>query len=103
MKFILLVILLCITGCGTVESLRDSGRTKDEHCSCIAIGPSPSKGSPVYSGIKWHFAEDSRPKILTTCVPSPVPCINRCWLNVVDLPLSAVADTVLLPYTLFAD
>ena len=96
-----LIILMFLLGCGTIESLRDGGRTKDEHCKLKPVGLPPDRGSPVYSGVKWHFADDPRPKISTNCSTLPAGCVNRCWLNVIDLPLSAVADTVLLPYTLF--
>ena len=98
-----LIIIVLLSGCGTIESLREEGRSKDEHCYLKSFELRPPKGSPVYSGVKWHFAEDPGPKVVTSCTPLPAGFVPRCWLNVIDLPLCIVADTVLLPYTLFTD
>lgn len=84
--------LLSVTGCGTVQSLqsqielRQDMRARKNHCSFLPH---------VYSGIAYNFcilnAEHSNPK---------KPDLGMHAV-IFDTALSAIADTGLIPYTLY--
>ena len=76
------------TGCGTISYLRGNR------------GPGPLKvtGSGIYGGVKLDG------KYLNACVAPENPVAPVYWAMspfvVIDFPLSAVADTLMLPYTI---
>ena len=75
---LILIIQINISACGTLISIVDKG----------------SKDNPrgqVYGGVKMNVKELENKEIL------PILKI----VNIIDLPLSATLDTVLLPFTLW--
>ncbi|PCJ46170.1 MAG: YceK/YidQ family lipoprotein [Moraxellaceae bacterium] len=71
-----LVAGLNLTGCGTLVSLVDE-QSRDE------------SSGPMYSGVKLNMKELKDEEV--------VPVLKI--INIIDLPLSAILDTVFLPVT----
>ncbi|MEG0859078.1 MAG: YceK/YidQ family lipoprotein [Pseudomonas sp.] len=91
-----LLIAISLTGCGTINTVfRDdsvaSGKLARWQSHCDAI-------PRVYSGAALDFcALHAEPRQTTDLTGQP-----SAFLVIVDLALSAVADTLALPYTLYA-
>ena len=75
---LILITQINISGCGTLISIVDEG----------------SKNNPpgqVYGGVKMNIGELQDKEM--------VPILKI--VNIIDLPLSAILDTLLLPFTLW--
>jgi uncharacterized protein YceK len=81
-------LLLITSGCGTIEYQKGNR----------GPGPLRVKGSGVYGGVKLDG------QYLYACIAPENPVAPIFWamapLVIVDLPLSFVADTVMLPYSI---
>ncbi|GAA3919316.1 YceK/YidQ family lipoprotein [Litoribacillus peritrichatus] len=90
----LMFLVLLLSGCGTVNTV-----FRDEyvvHVNMKEVKTKCSSISRIYSGVSYdlcllHAEPSSSPLILS----APVPFV------LVDIALSGVADTVLLPYGIY--
>lgn len=88
----LCVTLLSATGCGTVQSLqshselREDMRARKSHCSSLPH---------LYSGIAYNFC------ILNAEQSNPNKPDLGMHVVIFDTAFSAIADTGLIPYTLY--
>ena len=85
MRYIYLTILLILTGCSTLRAVH----INEDYSGCQFPGP-------IYGGVITdlhlaHYAVFSNDEAIIQIVAG--------LYVVIDLPFSAVADTVLLPYT----
>lgn len=90
MKYQLLVLILLLQGCSTTWTQLAGHNAIDEnnynqHCD-------PVDGmSPIYSGTKLN----------SMCIYDNVDGV--AFFCIIDFPLSLVADTAILPYTIFTN
>jgi uncharacterized protein YceK len=87
----LLVVLLC-SGCGTMNNLTSSNSPTSEG----EISKPPPR---IYGGVRGEWSE------LRAMRFDDVYCMNLIFvpLYLVDHPLSAIGDTLTLPYTVAAE
>lgn len=89
MRFVIIIVML-LQGCSTTWT-QMGGHNKIDDGNYRSLCH-PEKGlSPIYSGTKFNSL-----------------CIYENWDNVllfcvIDIPLSLVADTAILPYTVFSE
>lgn len=93
--FIMCLVAASLTGCGTLKTLTDEDGAADDlarwesNCSVVPR---------IYSGAAYQFCNlDSAPRVKN--VPSWEAQPPEAYL--LDLGLSAIADTLLLPYTAY--
>ncbi len=96
-----------LAGCGTVNNLRPQRKPDKDNPNAAALG---CKG--VYGGVGLDarvgtamlagaFSTEPQPQesLLASALDAPCKMGIAAWLLAVDLPLSAVADTLTLPVT----
>ena len=90
---LILFVLLC-SSCGTIKSLNhDNGEVEIKHSM---VKTNCDKISQIYSGVRYDMCLlDSERK------SSPPYIIDPLWLTSIDIVASAVADTIVLPYTAY--
>ncbi len=87
MRFISLLIVLLLSGCGTILTNIDLNKPKAERDPVVR-----QIDSRVYSGTRFDFLANA---------PDPGSGGNIIGLFfLIDIPLSLIADTLILPYTL---
>lgn len=98
MKFknIALIISACVlSSCGTIKSL-DNNNNK-VYISHPLVVTNCNEISRIYSGLQYDWClfdserKNTPPKVM----------LDPLWLNSIDIILSTVADTVVLPYTIY--
>jgi uncharacterized protein YceK len=100
-------IAFALVGCGTVNNLRPQRKPDKDNPNAAALGV---KG--VYGGVGLDaraatamlagvFSTEAQPQesLLVSAMDAPCKVGIATWLLAVDLPLSAVADTLTLPMT----
>ncbi len=92
-SILLLPLMLSLSGCGTIATTFQSESQLQQD---LELKASRCNSLPkAYSGINYHACTMNSKRPLT-------PTAYLYWsFMVVDLPLSFVADTLLLPYTLY--
>jgi uncharacterized protein YceK len=85
---LLLNVLLISSGCGTIDYLNGH---RNRYASNDGV-----KGSPIYGGVKLDANNIYYGPPGNGVVNMYPVC---CLISIIDIPLSLVADTLLLPYT----
>ena len=95
MKYIVIILAGFISGCGTIKSLNTEGNEiKIRHSQ---VNTSCNNIPRVYSGVSYDLC-----LLNSTRKSSPkFPVIDNLWVISVDVIFSTVADTVVLPYTVY--
>ena len=101
---IIFAIILCLTSCATLVSQTDINEAKNKGVKEFCFHLTNTDMRIIYSGTYYDFHD---------LILAPITCtsMERCFGKimfyplvfvggVVDLPLSFVADTLILPYTI---
>jgi uncharacterized protein YceK len=101
------VLAFALAGCGTVNNLRPQPKKDKDNPNAEALG-----GKGIYGGVGLDarvgaamlagaFTTEAQPQesLMVSAMDAPCKVGVAAWLLAVDLPLSAVADTLTLPVT----
>jgi uncharacterized protein YceK len=91
------IFFLAVSGCGTVLNLRDFENRSISRYSILKRGRVPTP-KMVYGGVRMDAAVVGG--YLQTSSIDPPAILLAGYVGLIDLPLSAVADTVTLPITI---
>lgn len=94
-KFLILISVSLLCSCGTIKSLNTSDN--EVEINHYLVKTNCEEISHIYSGVQYDLCLLNSER---KSVPSRFQ-LGPLWLTSVDILLSAVTDTVVLPYTIY--
>lgn len=91
---LLIIMLLVFSSCGTLYNLEYDGKTVDGE-PVMQSKIKPPRPAAVYGGVGWDVYEMKKALSGDDSLPCMAP------IPLLDMPLSFILDTLMLPYTMW--